>query len=91
MRRCWNCFKTLQEGLEVCPYCGDPMSEGTDEPRYLKPGTVLMQRYTIGKVVGAGGFGITYAAWDEVLQQKVAIKEYFHQSAGTDRSIRLWR
>jgi len=66
----------LQEGLEVCPYCGDPMSEGTDEPRYLKPGTVLMQRYTIGKVVGAGGFGITYAAWDEVLQQKVAIKEY---------------
>ena len=44
MRRCWNCFKTLQEGLEVCPYCGDPMSEGTDEPRYLKPGTVLMQR-----------------------------------------------
>ena len=76
MRRCWNCFKTLQEGLEVCPYCGDPMSEGTDEPRYLKPGTVLMQRYTIGKVVGAGGFGITYAAWDEVLQQKVAIKEY---------------
>ena len=76
MRRCWNCFKTLQEGLEVCPYCGDPMSEGTDEPRHLKPGTVLMQRYTIGKVVGAGGFGITYAAWDEVLQQKVAIKEY---------------
>ena len=39
--------------------------------------TQLHDKYQIKKVLGQGGFGITYLAYDQTLQQNVAIKEYF--------------
>ncbi|HJC49793.1 MAG TPA: serine/threonine protein kinase [Candidatus Anaerostipes avistercoris] len=45
----------------------------------LKNGTVLRGRYNIKKVLGIGGFGVTYLVEDRILEQKVVIKEYFPQ------------
>ena len=61
----------------MCPYCG--WVEGTmpKEAFHMYPRTRLMDRYVIGAVVGYGGFGVTYIAWDEKLDIPVAIKEYF--------------
>ncbi len=48
----------------------------TDETNALPTGYNL-HRYQIEGVLGAGGFGITYKAIHEALENEVAIKEYF--------------
>lgn len=44
---------------------------------YLQIGTILHEKYEIKDILGAGGFGITYKAWDNTLQTEVCIKEYY--------------
>ena len=46
-------------------------------PLALPEGTILAGQYTIEKVLGQGGFGITYRATDYKTNQKVAVKEFF--------------
>ncbi len=43
----------------------------------LGAGTVLGDIYHIERVLGQGGFGITYGCRDERLQREVAVKEFF--------------
>lgn len=82
-RRCLNCMKefSIPEGCEginlICPFCGYVEGTPPKEITYLYPGTILQNRYIIGTTLGAGGFGITYKAWDTSLNMIVAIKEYY--------------
>jgi beta-lactam-binding protein with PASTA domain len=75
--KCTYCFEELMEdGVCRCPKCGHQNGMDVD-PLYLHPHTVIGNgRYEIGSVIGAGGFGITYAAFDRTLSTRVAIKEY---------------
>ncbi len=43
----------------------------------LATGVILHNRYRIVKLVGQGGFGAVYRAWDTVLDRPVAVKENF--------------
>ena len=43
----------------------------------LQPDTILDGRYKINRVLGEGGFGITYDAENQRLGMRVAIKEFF--------------
>ena len=58
-----------------CTACGYTYKENYPDclPQFYK----LADRYIIGCVIGAGGFGITYSAWDEQFKKRIAIKEYF--------------
>ena len=63
---CYNCFQEKHQLDGPCPYCGFDLAENQEKfPMALKAGTVLNSRYTVGRVLGQGGFGITYVAWDE--------------------------
>lgn len=82
---CSRCMKETEDE-DICPFCGydpgHPVSRKT-----LEEGTLLQNgRYQLGAVLGTGGFGITYAAWDYTLEQPVAIKEYFPQMLA-DRDV----
>lgn len=48
-----------------------------EKENWLLEEMLLHEKYQIKKVLGQGGFGITYLAYDQTLQQNVAIKEYF--------------
>ncbi|MFA5950166.1 MAG: serine/threonine-protein kinase [Hyphomicrobium sp.] len=59
----------------------------------LQTGTELVGDYRIERVLGAGGFGITYLAGEVALGRKVTIKEYFPadfaaRAAGIDAAPR---
>ena len=41
----------------------------------LNAGTILENRYRLGRMLGQGGFGAVYLAWDMNLRKPVAIKE----------------
>ncbi|WP_233144146.1 serine/threonine protein kinase [Lottiidibacillus patelloidae] len=68
---------------KVCSNCG--WEEGTmpESPQHLVPGTVLQEKYIVGRVLGQGGFGITYLGWDLHLDMKLAIKEYMPKDFAT--------
>ena len=53
-----------------------------DDRVVLPVNTVLDDSYRIVRVVGSGGFGITYEAEDIRLRAKVAIKEYYPHDFG---------
>ena len=79
---CFACFGE-SEG-EVCPYCG--YTRGLSARKYplaLPEGSVLNGRFIVGRVLGQGGFGITYIAKDYQSGSLVAIKEFFPDSLVT--------
>ena len=55
---------------------------------HLPAGTCLDERYTIKRVIGEGGFGITYEAVNNALGSRVAIKEFYYRECVTrDSSV----
>lgn len=74
---CPGCLRDAEFENGVCTKCGFDMNSYTIMPHHLVPGTLVKQRYKIGRVLGEGGFGITYIGIDTVLNLKVAIKEFY--------------
>ena len=72
---CMGCME-LKGSEAVCPKCGFKEGTDPDSPLHLRPRTELHGQYLVGKVLGHGGFGITYLGWDLNLERKIAIKEY---------------
>lgn len=82
---CMGCMEKREQG-PVCPYCGYQHDTLPESPLYLTPGTILNGKYLIGRVLGHGGFGITYLALDLTLQVRLAIKEFLPRDLATRSS-----
>lgn len=83
MRRCLGCMEEYKDEYQVCPYCGYEVGTPPREAYHMVPGSLLAGRYTIGQVLGFGGFGVTYIGYDNTLDRKVAIKEYLPSEFST--------
>ncbi len=73
---CINCMRE-KPSTAVCPYCGFDEAQYEPSPHHLPPRSILSGKCLIGRVLGEGGFGITYLGWDLNLDLKLAIKEYY--------------
>ncbi len=82
-RLCMGCMQEYDDKYEICPHCGYMADMQANQAYYLTPGYVLYKRYIVGKVLGAGGFGVTYIGWDYLIKRKVAIKEYLPSELAT--------
>ena len=80
--RCLNCHTDgLPLNTEICPNpeCGVYIPSLTRD--LLTPGSQLhAETYQIDYPLGRGGFGVTYRGYHTLLQQIVAIKEYYPQN-----------
>lgn len=75
-RLCPYCMNILSEETS-CPSCGKDPGAYRPSPHHFPPGSLLHNRYLLGRVLGEGGFGITYLGLDTELERRVAVKEYF--------------
>ena len=86
---CPYCPHKNPDNVVTCQACGAPLSASmpTAAVHTLPGGTKLHGgHFTVGKVLGQGGFGITYLGSDTHLQRPVAIKEYFPQGYAARQS-----
>lgn len=79
MTFCPNCMAEIEDGVTQCPKCGGNVNI-QNQPYQLPVLSILHGRYLVGRVLGAGGFGITYMGYDLSLEFNVAIKEYYPQT-----------
>ena len=75
LNKCLGCMEDFRG--YPCPKCGFDIGQVKKNAFSLPPQTILCGKYLVGKVLGQGGFGITYIGWDIALERKVAIKEYY--------------
>lgn len=92
VNRCANCMSEIPS--YPCAHCGYGGLHDHELEYALMPGRILNGKYLVGRVLGQGGFGITYIGFDLMLERKVAIKEYFPIKAagrqGTTSSVLSW-
>ena len=74
---CFNCMKGEVDDAGVCNCCGKQFADIKLSESYLPVGSFLRDKYLMGRVLGEGGFGITYIGYDINLDTQVAIKEFF--------------
>lgn len=76
-RICLYCMKEKPSPDQRCIYCSRSNDELKVLPHQLQPLSILQGKYLVGRVLGEGGFGITYVALDLVNDRRIALKEMY--------------
>ena len=74
---CYSCMKETAPTENLCSCCGKPYN-APENRSHLASSTQLQNgKFLVGRVLGQGGFGITYVGKDNTLDIKIAVKEYY--------------
>ncbi len=92
-RVCTSCDTPLPDAAAFCPNCGEAtptqtaagmvppgaQDRASEERQYhQRLSRALGHDYRLGELIGRGGFGSVYAAWDKRLERDVAVKALRH-------------
>jgi serine/threonine protein kinase len=90
VRCCAGCMTAMSEQGR-CSNSSCQWDEATqpETQEHLPRHYVLLDRYYIGRVLGQGGFGVTYIAQDLKLDRVVAIKEFLPRDQCSRRTDRV--
>lgn len=73
---CDSCFAEVN-GEGACEKCGFDKNTYSPDAMVLPIGTRLENKIIIGRVMGKGGFGVTYLGYDIRMEKVIAVKEYY--------------
>jgi serine/threonine protein kinase len=84
---CMGCMQELDPQTTICPDCH--FSAGLDnKPTHIRPGTVICDRYLIGKAEATYNDSVIYIALDKVTEKTVTVYEFFPEKlASRDNDI----
>ena len=96
--QCPACLTDNPDGATRCSTCGyEPLDASSDSPTtttsiyHLPPGVLLKQgQYQIEKVLGEGGFGITYKGINKQNNSLIAIKELWAEKGARQNNNLIW-
>ena len=90
--QCPTCLTENADSAINCTACGSPLTSTSSLSTYQLPaGAILRQgRYQIEKVLGEGGFGITYKGVYLQNSASVAIKELWPEKAARNGNTVYW-
>lgn len=81
---CPSCAAPIDAGADVCLACGRSLST-------LAIGSILANRYELRSVLGKGGMGLVYKAFDRLLEEEVAIKVLRTDLSANADAVRRFR
>jgi len=85
MRTCPTCSARYEAPAQYCQRDGAALRvEQEARDPYL--GTKILGQFRLERVVGSGGMGMVYGAWDEGLGRRVAVK-ILHKDLVTNRDV----
>lgn len=74
-----NCMSIIENSNDFCKFCGHSISEPQPQP-FLPLGTILEERYLVGKGIEMNGEGLSYIGYDKTKKSKIYIREFFPQN-----------
>lgn len=83
MKLCMGCMESIEDRVTTCPHCGYDETTLRQESYYLAPGTIVGGKYIVGRVLGYGGYTVTYLGMDAELNRKIMVKEYLPSDFST--------
>lgn len=76
-QRCLYCMEEYDDKIYTCPFCGHSRDEQSSDDDFLKPNTIINLRYSAGAVLCRNENIITYACYDNNLNKKVILNEFY--------------
>lgn len=73
---CMGCMEQIEDEALVCPVCGCVDGAAAAQSIHMEPGSILGERYIVGRALRYDKSGVDYIGWDALYERKVTIREY---------------